>query len=57
MDQEFFVALAINAITALVIVIVALWFSGWVKARIVKLSERNARFDRTLAHFLGSVAR
>ena len=57
MDQEFFIALSINAITALVIVIVALWFSGWVKARIVKLSERNARFDRTLAHFLGSVAR
>ena len=57
MDQEFFIALAINAITALVIAIVALWFSSWVKTRIVKLSERNARFDRTLAHFLGSVAR
>lgn len=57
MDQEFFIALAINAVTALVIALAALWFSGWIKTRIIRLSDRNPRFDRTLAHFLGSFAR
>ncbi len=57
MDQEFFIGIAINAVTALVILIVALWFSGWIKGRIIKLSDINERFDRTLASFLGSMAR
>ena len=57
MTQEFFINIAVNAVTALVIVIVALWFSGWIKRRIIALSDLNERFDRTLASFLGSLAR
>ena len=57
MTQEFFIDIAINAVTALIILIVALWFSGWIKTRIIRLSDLNERFDRTLASFLGSMAR
>lgn len=57
MTQEFFIDIAVNAVMALAIVIGALWFSGWIKARIIALSELDNRFDRTLASFLGSLAR
>lgn len=54
---QWFIALAIDVVTALVIVGVALWLAGWAKARIDALPDRNPRFDRTLARFLGGVAR
>lgn len=57
MTQEFFINIAVNAVMALTILIVALWFSGWIKRRIIRLSDLNERFDRTLASFLGSMAR
>lgn len=57
MTQEFLFGLAVNIGVALLILIVALWLSGWAKARIEKLADRSKRIDRTLAGFLGSLAR
>lgn len=57
MTQEFLFGLAVNIAVALLIIIVALWLSGWTKTRIEKMADRSARFDRTLAGFLGSLAR
>ncbi|SFB06293.1 small conductance mechanosensitive channel [Poseidonocella pacifica] len=47
----------VNAIYALVILIVALIVSGWIRRRILRVGERSRHFDMTLASFLGNVAR
>jgi len=57
MTQELLIALAANIAMALAIIIAALWFSGWVRGRIIALADNNPRLDITLARFFGSVAR
>ena len=46
-----------NLVSAILIIIFALWFSGWVKRRITSIAGRNPRIDRTLFSFLGNLAR
>ena len=57
MTQDFLFGLAVNAVVAFIIRVVAIWLSGWAKARIERLADRSDRIDRTLAGFLGSLAR
>lgn len=54
---DFLLQLAVNVLSAAAILIVALWFSGWVRARIDGLSGRHPRIDPTLFGFLASLAR
>lgn len=49
--------LAINAGSAIIIAILALWISGIAKARIKDLPNRISRFDPMIANFLASMAR
>ncbi|SFR01738.1 small conductance mechanosensitive channel [Poseidonocella sedimentorum] len=49
--------LVVNIFAALVIFIVGLVVSGWVKRRILRLGARTRHFDPTLANFLANVAR
>jgi small conductance mechanosensitive channel len=51
------VSVGMNAIYALIIALVALWLSGSMRRRIVRLSQRSETFDATLAKFLGSVVK
>lgn len=51
------IALSLNVVYALVILIVALAFSGWAKRRIEAISERHPRMDATLFGFLGNIAK
>jgi len=46
-----------NLVSAILIIIFALWFSGWVKRRVTSIADRNPRIDRTLFSFLGNIAR
>ncbi len=50
-------ALGVNVVSALIILLVAYWASGWAKARISRLSETHARIDPTLFGFLANLAR
>jgi small conductance mechanosensitive channel len=47
----------VNVVAALVIAIGAMWFSGFVRRRIVKLGLKYKDLDDTLFTFLGSLAR
>lgn len=51
------IALSLNVVYALVILIVALAFSGWAKRRIEAISARHPRMDATLFGFLGNIAK
>lgn len=55
--MDWAIALGINVVSAIVILVVALWIGGWIKSRIEALASRNARIDPTLFGFLASVAR
>lgn len=57
MTGTFLIDLAINAGVALVIIVAAILLGGMVKRRISRLPELNDQIDRTLASFLGSIAR
>lgn len=46
-----------NLVSAILIILFALWFSGWVKRRVSSIADRNPRIDRTLFSFLGNIAR
>lgn len=48
--------LAVNVLYAAVILIVAMFLSGWVKRRIEAISRRYPKIDDTLFSFLGSLA-
>jgi len=52
---DFFAGLIGNVILAIIILIVGYILSGWAKRRIVHLSEKNPRFEITLARFLASI--
>lgn len=54
---EFLASIVGNVLAAFLILFVGLLIGGWVKRRIVKVSERHARLDETLFHFLGNIAR
>lgn len=56
-DLSLWVDLAVNVGTALAIIVVALWISGWVAGRIRNLPKRHEEFDPTLARFFASIAR
>ncbi|NRA98983.1 MAG: mechanosensitive ion channel [Rhodobacteraceae bacterium] len=56
-DPGVWVDLAINVGTALAIIILALWISGWVANRIRKIPEKQEEFDPTLARFFASIVR
>ncbi|WP_406720298.1 mechanosensitive ion channel [Thioclava litoralis] len=47
----------LNVLTALVILIIALFISGWAKGRISRLAARHRRLDDTLFGFLGNIAK
>jgi len=51
------IALSLNVAYALVILIVALAFSGWAKRRIEGIAARHPRMDPTLFGFLGNIAK
>lgn len=55
--MDWVMTLFLNAIYAIVILIVALWLSGQARSQILRISDRSTRFDKTLARFLGSVAK
>lgn len=46
-----------NILYAILIILVALWLSGFVKAMIVRMGKSYEALDETLFHFLGSLAR
>ncbi|MCO6383761.1 MAG: mechanosensitive ion channel family protein [Vannielia sp.] len=46
-----------SVVTALLILIAGYIVGGWVKRRIMAISERNAKLDDTLFHFLGNIVR
>lgn len=48
---------ATNFVAAILIFLVGLWLSGWVKRRIIKLGRRYDTLDVTLSVFMGSFAR
>jgi small conductance mechanosensitive channel len=54
---DLLILILINVFYAAVILIVALWLSGWVKRRIIGFAGRHPRIDITLFSFLGNVAR
>ncbi|WP_116598191.1 mechanosensitive ion channel family protein [Primorskyibacter marinus] len=54
---EFLASIVGNVLAAFLILFVGLLIGSWVKRRIVKVSERHARLDETLFHFLGNIAR
>jgi small conductance mechanosensitive channel len=49
--------LLMNAVAALVIVVLALIISGWVKRAIARTPKRIKHFDPTLASFFGNIAK
>ncbi|PPB82390.1 small conductance mechanosensitive channel [Albidovulum inexpectatum] len=51
------IAMALNVVYAIIILIVALFASGWARRRITRIPERNPRLDPTLFGFLGSLAK
>ncbi|MCV2881654.1 mechanosensitive ion channel family protein [Actibacterium sp. XHP0104] len=51
------IQLGLNLVTAVLILIVALWLSGRVRRRITNLPKKHKRFDTTLMAFLGSLAK
>lgn len=46
-----------NVLAAFLIITLALWFSGWVKNRIITIAFRYERIDNTLFTFLGNLIR
>lgn len=46
-----------NVVAAMLILIVAFIIGGWLKRRIVRISERHQSLDDTLFHFLGNIVR
>lgn len=55
--MNWFSELILNVFTAAIILVVAVWISGWVKALIVKMATRSDHIDVTIASFLASLAR
>lgn len=49
--------LALNAFSAIIIIIFALIVSGWVKTRITRIAARYPRLDPTLFSFLANIAK
>lgn len=47
----------VNIAYAVIIVLVAIWLSNFVKSLIIGMAKRHASLDETLFHFLGSLAR
>lgn len=54
---DFLVDATASVVLAAVIFIVGLFVAGWVKRRIVKLSDASQYFDNTMGRFLASMAR
>lgn len=46
-----------DVVAGVLILIFGIVLAGWVRRRILRLSERHARLDRTLFQFLGQIAR
>lgn len=55
--QESGIDLLLNIVGALTIIVIALFFSGWVKRTITRTPQRVKHFDPTLASFFGNVAK
>lgn len=54
---EFMASVLGDIVMAIVILLVAFIFSGWVKRRIGRVGENNRHLDATLFHFFGNIAR
>ena len=54
---NFLVQATANVILAAIIFIIGFFISGWIKRRIVRLSEKSRHFDKTMGSFLASLAR
>ncbi len=52
---ELAVSWAMNAIGAVIVLIIGLWVAGRLKTLTVKWVERSPRFDQTLGRFFGSI--
>lgn len=48
---------AMNVLYAIIIIVVALWVSGFIKSMIVRMGKKYEALDETLFVFLGSLAR
>ena len=54
---EFMASVLGSLVAAILILLVAFLFAGWVRRRILRLSERHKHLDATLFNFLGNIAR
>ena len=54
---QFLTTILGNVLSAFLIISAALWFSGWVKGRIIHIAFRYERIDNTLFTFLGNLIR
>ncbi|MEJ6391059.1 mechanosensitive ion channel family protein [Gymnodinialimonas ulvae] len=54
---EFMASILGSVVAAILILIVAVIFAGWVKRRIRKIGEKHKHLDNTLFAFLGNIAR
>ncbi|MEO9825024.1 MAG: mechanosensitive ion channel domain-containing protein [Paracoccaceae bacterium] len=54
---DFLVEATASVVLAALIFIVGLFFAGWVKRRIVKMTDDSKYFDKTMGRFLASLAR
>ena len=54
---DFLVEATASVVLAAVIFIVGLFVAGWVKRRIIRLSEKSRHFDKTMGAFLANLAR
>ncbi|CAN0591103.1 unnamed protein product [Ectocarpus sp. 12 AP-2014] len=54
---NFLVQATANVVLAAIIFIIGFFISGWIKRRIIRLSEKSRHFDKTMGSFLASLAR
>jgi small conductance mechanosensitive channel len=54
---DFLLGVVGQVVLATVILIVGFFFAGWVKRRIIRLTDRSRHFDQTMGSFLANVAR
>jgi small conductance mechanosensitive channel len=56
-NVDFLATILGNVLAALLIIVAAFVFAGWVKRRIIKISRRHAQLDNTLFSFFANVSR
>lgn len=54
---NFLLGVAGQVVLAAVILIVGFFIAGWIKRRIMRMTERSRHFDKTMGSFLANVAR